>query len=87
MGLPKAVSTAVYQRDGWKCRHCNNRNGLHPHHVEYAGHCGPDSLNNLITLCWKCHRGHHDGKLTIEVVEQTATNIVVKFWRVGGWKP
>lgn len=87
MGLPRKISDAVYERDGWKCRSCNNRNGLHPHHVTYAGKSGADTLDNLLTLCWKCHRGVHDGFLRVEVVVRTQDNLVVKFWRQKGWKP
>lgn len=86
-GLPKHISDSVYDRDDWKCRCCNNRNGLHPHHVVYASHGGPDTLDNLVTLCWRCHRAAHDGFLRIEVVEKKLTDLVVKFWRQKGWKP
>lgn len=85
--LPKVVSTAVYKRDGFRCRHCNDRNGLHPHHVVYQSHGGPDTLDNLITLCWQCHAAHHENKLEIIPVSQTETNIVVRFVRKRGWKP
>ena len=89
MGLPERISTAVFKRDDWKCRSCNNRNGIHPHHVIYqsAGDDSQDTLDNLLTLCWKCHRGVHDGHLVIEVVMRTKDNLVVKFWRQGNWKP
>ena len=45
------VSRAVYQRDNWHCRHCNNSNGLDPHHVKFASAGGTDTLDNLIALC------------------------------------
>jgi 5-methylcytosine-specific restriction endonuclease McrA len=78
-----------FARDGWKCRHCNNRNGLHPHHVVYQsrGDASEDALHNLITLCWICHRGHHDGNLQIKVIEVQDKNVLVKFTRKQGWKP
>lgn len=85
--LPKEVSTAVYKRDGWRCRHCNNRNGLHPHHVCYQSHGGTDTPDNLITLCAACHRGHHDGFLGIRVIERTLNDVKVQFTRKGRWKP
>lgn len=87
LGLPAKISRAIYTRDDWKCRHCNNRNGLHPHHVIYAGKGGPDTLDNLLTMCWKCHRAVHDGFLKIEVVQKLAADLIVKFWRQRGWKP
>ena len=76
-----------FARDGWQCRHCYSRMGLHPHHVIYQSHQGEDALNNLITLCWQCHRAHHDGFLKIEVTAITKDNLTVKFTRRKGWKP
>jgi 5-methylcytosine-specific restriction endonuclease McrA len=64
--LTQALRLACYRRDGFKCRHCGNRNGLHPHHVEWKGKGGKDELGNLLTLCWKCHGAVHDGKLKVE---------------------
>lgn len=87
MALPAKISRAVYTRDDWRCRHCRNRNGLHPHHVVYQGHGGGDVLNNLLTLCWKCHRDIHEARLRLEVVELKPNDLVVKFWRLKGWKP
>lgn len=86
-GLPQAVSRAVYNRDGWHCRHCNKNSELHPHHVIFKSAGGPDDLNNLLTLCAKCHDDVHGGRLRIEVLRLTANNLVVKLWRLEGWKP
>jgi 5-methylcytosine-specific restriction endonuclease McrA len=71
----------VYERDGWKCRHCNRREGLTPHHVVYQSRQGSDDLNNLMTLCLWCHNDIHDHRLKIEIILKTATDLVVKFWR------
>lgn len=87
MALSKELSHACFRRDGFKCRHCNNRNGLHPHHVVYKSQMGLDMLSNLLTLCACCHRGHHDGFLHIEVIDFTEDNVVVRFTRKGNWKP
>lgn len=78
---------ACFTRDNWKCRHCNDRNGIHPHHVIYRSQQGGDKLSNLITLCHQCHRALHDGKLHIEVIEILEDNLEVKFTRLDGWKP
>ena len=84
--LDKELSTAVFKRDGWMCRHCRER-VCHPHHVIYKSQGGIDALNNLITLCPGCHRAHHDGKLEIEILEVLEYNVNVKFIRMKGWKP
>jgi 5-methylcytosine-specific restriction endonuclease McrA len=79
--------TMVYWRDDWKCRHCNDRSNLHPHHVIFRSQQGTDDMNNILTLCAQCHRAVHDGKLKIEVISTTEDNLVVRFTRVKGWKP
>jgi 5-methylcytosine-specific restriction endonuclease McrA len=86
MALDRDLSLEVFRRDGWRCRHCKSSEGLHPHHLKYKSQQGPDELWNLITLCFKCHRAHHDGKLRI-VFEVCGTETVVKFTRVNNWKP
>lgn len=77
----------VFQRDGYKCRHCRSRNGLHPHHVIYRSHGGHDTGNNILTLCFICHKAHHDGFLAIDTLELLENDLVVKFTRLRGWKP
>ena len=56
----------VYERDNYRCRFCNYSMGLHPHHIKYKSAGGSDTLDNLVTLCWICHRAVHDGFLTCE---------------------
>lgn len=86
MPVPATVSQAVYQRDGWHCRHCNNSNGLDPHHVIFASQGGPETLDNLIALCRRCHDDIHAGRLRVEVVEKLPNDIIVKFWKTDKWK-
>jgi 5-methylcytosine-specific restriction endonuclease McrA len=81
------IYLSCFKRDGFKCRHCYDRNGIHPHHVIYRSHQGPDELNNLLTLCWQCHAAHHQGKLLIHVIEILENDLVVKFERMKGWIP
>lgn len=33
------------------------------HHIIYRQYGGADTLDNLIVLCWNCHRKLHDGEL------------------------
>lgn len=88
MSLDPKLATACYTRDGWKCRHCKNRAGLHPHHVVFKSHGGADALNNLLTLCHCCHiEGIHGGRLTIEVLAVLENDLLVKFIRQRGWIP
>lgn len=59
--------------------------GLHPHHMVYRSAGGTDDLKNMITLCWNCHRQHHDGFLNIEWGPDGA-NDAVQFTRKKGYK-
>lgn len=72
----------MYERDNYHCRHCNNTFGLHPHHIVHkGGQCGTDTLDNLVTLCWICHRNHHDGFLDVRLEDG-----IVKFRKKKGYK-
>jgi 5-methylcytosine-specific restriction endonuclease McrA len=82
MALSGKLRTACFNRDDWRCMHCNNRNGLHPHHIKFKSQGGEDVLHNIITVCWICHRAIHDGFLTC-----IQTNEGVKFTRLRGWHP
>ena len=88
MSLDPKISAACYRRDGYKCRYCGERSGLHPHHVIYKSHHGTDALNNLLTLCHCCHtEGVHGGRLKIVVRELLPDNLDVQFITLKGWKP
>ena len=56
--LPAAVSTAVFERDGWQCAFpgCSMRKTLDAHHIVFRSRGGSDELDNLVSLC----RIHHD---------------------------
>ena len=45
------------------CEFCGWTNGLQTHHIKTKGSGGGDTDDNLICLCWKCHRLVHDGKI------------------------
>ena len=44
-----------------RCVICGDPNMLTTHHITSEGAGGDDSFDNLITLCFKCHRAVHDG--------------------------
>jgi 5-methylcytosine-specific restriction endonuclease McrA len=85
--LPRAVSQAVYRRDDWHCRHCNRSSSLTPHHVVYQSASGIDTLDNLLTLCIKCHNDVHERRLEIQVINKLDRDLVVRFVKLEGWKP
>lgn len=77
----------LYVRDSFQCRHCHSRSNLTPHHVIYRSSQGPDTLDNLLTLCMTCHEATHRHDLEITVIRKENNNLVVHFTRCNSWKP
>jgi 5-methylcytosine-specific restriction endonuclease McrA len=77
---------ACYKRDDYRCRHCNSRGPLHPHHIIPVGRGGPDELWNIITLCAFCH-GEGVHKANLKIIEPADANGAVTMVRRSGWKP
>jgi hypothetical protein len=51
----RALVTRCYERDGWRCRRCQNREHLTPHHIIKRSNIRIDTEENLLTLCVLCH--------------------------------
>jgi hypothetical protein len=72
--IPSDVQAAVYSRDQHSCQSCGwnharSRPGdpriLELHHVQQHAAGGPNSLENLVVLCSRCHDELHAGRLTL----------------------
>lgn len=50
----KGIKDQVLERDGFKCRLCNSEKELHVHHRTYD-YLEDEKLEELITLCKRCH--------------------------------
>ena len=82
----RVVCKQVDERDHRSCRACGRRTnpdhvGLlrgHRHHIVYRSAGGPDSTDNLCTLCPVCHSDEHV-KRTLEI-EGNADDALA-FWR------
>jgi len=86
----RANKDAMYRRDNWHCRHCNNSHYLTPHHIVFQSQGGKDDLDNLVTLCIWCHNAVHDGNLEVavkKVCSKFSGSYTVEFKRKNGWKP
>ena len=59
---PKAIHRT--RRD--RCELCGSNQGLQVHHIKSRGAGGDDAPDNLICLCYVCHRKTHDGLITRE---------------------
>ena len=54
--------------DEFMCFFClETFEGNHGHHIIFYSEDGIASVHNMITLCSKCHREYHAGKLNIEI--------------------
>jgi hypothetical protein len=64
--VPERTRRLVLHRDG-QCRNplCGVRRGLEVHHIVHWVDGGPTDTSNLVTLCRRCHRDHHRGRLDI----------------------
>jgi 5-methylcytosine-specific restriction endonuclease McrA len=61
----RAVVNQCYQRDKWKCRKCESRTNLTPHHLIKRSDLRLDTLENLCTLCIRCHHDVEASKFYI----------------------
>lgn len=55
------------------CEHCGysgTDQGYQVHHIQSRGSGGDDVPQNLICLCYECHRKFHDGNIKREVFER-----------------
>jgi hypothetical protein len=66
--IPAAILHQVRRRDEGRCVHqdaggrrCESRRWIHIHHVQPRGKGGPNTVENLITLCSAHHRMEHGG--------------------------
>lgn len=63
----RAVYRAVDARDGQCCRVCGIYCGasIHRHHVRFRSLGGPTTLENLLSVCQKCHKAIHDKRIQV----------------------
>lgn len=43
------------------CKFCGSKVEVSAHHIRFRSEGGDDSMGNLISLCFPCHRKIHDG--------------------------
>ena len=56
------------ERDLHECTECGTTNNLHVHHIMERRHGGTDDIDNLITLCAKCHAEKHKGQNVYKIM-------------------
>jgi HNH endonuclease len=57
----KRRRAAVRARDKHRCARCAETRGLSVHHIVRPVHGGGDEMQNLVTLCSRCHGLQHRG--------------------------
>lgn len=83
----KALITAVFERDLWRCRNCGFRR-LHAHHIVFRSEGGEDIRSNLVSLCPCCHDAVHSGRLSIWSEDQAlGADGELQFTALQGWRP
>lgn len=53
----------ILKRDEFKCTECDATENLEIHHLTPVADGGLPTAENLVTLCFKCHRGEGGGAL------------------------
>jgi hypothetical protein len=66
--VPPRLRRLVLARDGCRCRAegCGRTQHLQVHHRTPVGEGGRTVLDNLITLCGRCHRALHERELSLQ---------------------
>ena len=52
-------------RDGYTCQACGSKNEVEGHHIIDHQFSVAADVDNIISLCHKCHRKAHDGRLNL----------------------
>ena len=53
------IREAAKKRDGYRCVKCGSQKSLHVHHKIPLNKGGTNSLDNILTLCERCHNLEH----------------------------
>ena len=55
-GVDDATWKLLLERDNFQCLNCNSELNLAPAHYKSRGSGGASNLEDLMLLCWNCHR-------------------------------
>ena len=93
-GIDRKTRREVYRRDGWRCALCDSTQYIQIHHVVPRGKGGPQTMQNMITLCADCHALAHGMDLrgwgaTKEDVDQAIVEYLADLYAEDGviWNP
>lgn len=80
-GISEKTRHVCYVRDGWKCRKCGHEESLTLHHIIYRSLGGGHQPENLVTLCWPCHKRVHDKEILPKWINNVWIFVDKKSWR------
>ena len=63
----KRVQEKGKKRDRGVCQFCGSKEHPEGHHIKYLSKGGLAELNNIITLCRKCHKDVHRNKKSVKL--------------------
>ena len=93
-GTNNKTRRRVYRRDGFRCALCDSTRYIQIHHVVPRGKGGPQTEQNMITLCADCHALAHGTDLrglgaSREDVEQAIVEYMADRYAEEGivWNP
>ena len=52
-------------RDYYTCQACGSKEQVEGHHIIDHQFLGAADVDNIISLCHKCHRKAHDGRINL----------------------
>jgi hypothetical protein len=70
--IPPRMRRQVLKRDGYQCAAtgCSHTNNLEMHHRIPVAQGGESTLDNLVTLCRRCHRRLHENEEALRVANR-----------------
>jgi 5-methylcytosine-specific restriction endonuclease McrA len=78
---PKAyrkLCLEVFTLDDWRCKICHKMKPLSAHHLQKRSQGGSDVVENLLSVCVKCHDDVERHRITVEPVDMSKRIIRVK---------
>ena len=89
--IPAHIRKEVYRRDGYRCALCDCSRYLQVHHAIPRSKGGSNAIQNLITLCDRCHAAAHgldldDTGITAEEMEQHIVEYLSDYYEES-WAP
>ena len=82
------VRKVVWKRDGGRCVKCDIKLGLNACHIDHikSGKTATNSINNLRTLCRRCHVLRDDKRHRGMISKALKDGIIPPNWRELTWQ-